>query len=129
MRSRAGGAQDGSARPPFHSHDGLKMTLRALLGSLTIAALASAIASAIAACGSPDARADLPESGRVVDSILPREEAVRRFREGLAPVDSLQGGAGSRDELVAAYVRAIAEADSAAVARLADRAAHYAANP
>ena len=55
MRSRAGGAQDGSARPPFHSHDGLKMTLRALLGSLTIAALASAIASAIAACGSPDA--------------------------------------------------------------------------
>jgi len=59
------------------------MTLKALLGAAAIAALA--------ACGSPDARADLPESGRVVDSILPREEALRRFREGLAPVDSLAG--------------------------------------
>ena len=110
MTCGAGGALDGSARPPFHFDDGSKMTARALLGAVVIAALA--------ACGSPDARADLPESGRVVDSILPREEAVRRFREGLAPVDSLEGGAKSRDELVAAFVRAIAEADSAAVARL-----------
>ena len=94
------------------------MTLKALLGAAAIAALA--------ACGSPDARADLPESGLVVDSILPREEAVRRFREGLAPVDSLAGGAGSRDELVAAFARAIAAADTAAIARMAVSRAEFA---
>jgi hypothetical protein len=94
------------------------MTLKALLGAAAIAALT--------ACGSPDARADLPESGRVVDSILPREEALRRFREGLAPVDSLAGGAGSRDELVAAFVRAIAAADTAAIARMAVSRAEFA---
>ena len=94
------------------------MTLKALLGAAAIAALA--------ACGSPDARADLPESGRVVDSILPREEALRRFREGLAPVDSLAGGAGSRDELVAAFVRGIAAADTAAIARMAVSRAEFA---
>jgi len=94
------------------------MTLKALLGAAAIAALA--------ACGSPDARADLPQSGRVVDSILPREEALRRFREGLAPVDSLAGGAGSRDELVAAFVRAIAAADTAAIARMAVSRAEFA---
>jgi hypothetical protein len=94
------------------------MTLKALLGAAAIAALA--------ACGSPDARADLPESGRVVDSILPREEALRRFREGLAPVDSLAGGAGSQDELVAAFARAIAAADTAAIARMAVSRAEFA---
>lgn len=94
------------------------MTLKALLGAVAILALA--------ACGSPDARADLPETGRVVDSILPREEAVRRFREGLAPVDSLTGGAGGRDELVAAFVRAVATADTAAIARLAVSRAEFA---
>ena len=94
------------------------MTLKTLLGAAAIAALA--------ACGSPDARADLPESGRVVDSILPREEALRRFREGLAPVDSLAGGVGSRDELVAAFVRAIAAADTAAIARMAVSRAEFA---
>jgi hypothetical protein len=93
------------------------MTLKALLGASVLA---------LAACGSPDARADLPESGRVVDSILPREEALRRFREGLAPVDSLAGGAGSRDELVAAFVRAIAAADTAAIARMAVSRAEFA---
>jgi hypothetical protein len=95
-----------------------KVTITALLGPVVIAA--------IAACGSPDARADLRERGRVVDSILPREEAVRRFREGLPPVDSLEGAAGSRDELVAAFVRAIAEADTAAIASLALSRAEFA---
>lgn len=94
------------------------MTVRALFGSVAIFALA--------ACGSPDARADLPEGGRVVDSILPREEAVRRFREGLAPADSLVGGADSRDALVAEFVRAVAAADTAAIARMAVSRAEFA---
>jgi len=98
------------------------MTVRPLLGLVII----SALASAIAGCGSSDARADLPERGRVVDSLLPREEAVRRFREGLAPVDSLEGATGSRDELVAAFVRAIAAADTAAVGRMAVSRAEFA---
>jgi hypothetical protein len=94
------------------------MSVKALLGTLILAA--------VAACGSPDARADLPKSGRVVDSILPREEALRRFREGLTPVNSLARGARSRDELVATFVRAIAEADTAAVARMAVSRAEFA---
>ena len=72
-----------------------------------------------AACGGPDARAELPEAGRVVDSILPREEALRRFREGLPPAESLGGGAMSRDELVSAFMRALGAADTAAIADLA----------
>jgi hypothetical protein len=73
----------------------------------------------IAACGGPDVRAELPAAGRVVDSILPREEALRRFREGLPPADSLSGGAESRDALVAAFMRALGAADTAAIAGLA----------
>lgn len=73
----------------------------------------------IGACGGPDARADLPAAGRVVDSVLPREEALRRFREGLRPVDSLSGGAGSRDALVAEFVRALSAGDTGAVAAMA----------
>jgi hypothetical protein len=73
----------------------------------------------IGACGGPDARADLPAAGRVVDSILPREETLRRFREGLPPVDSLSGGAGSRDALVAEFVRALSAGDTGAVAAMA----------
>jgi hypothetical protein len=80
----------------------------------------------VAACESPDARADLPKTGRVVDSILPREEALRRFRDGLTPVDALAGGADSRDELVAAFARAIAAADTATMARLAVSRAEFA---
>jgi hypothetical protein len=73
----------------------------------------------IAACGGPDARADLPAAGRVVDSILPREEAMQRFREGLPQVDSLSGGAASRDALVAEFVRAVGAADTSAIAAMA----------
>lgn len=72
-----------------------------------------------AACGSPDARADHLVSGRVVDSILPREEALRRFREGLPRADSLAGGAESRDGLVAAFLRALSAADTGALNDLA----------
>jgi hypothetical protein len=79
----------------------------------------AALLAGVAACGNPDARAELPASGRVVDSILPREEALRRFRGGLPPADSLTGGTESRDALVAAFVRALGAADTAAIAELA----------
>lgn len=80
----------------------------------------------IAGCNGSDARAEPASAGRVVDSALPREEAERRFREKLTPVDSLAGGAKSRDQLVAAYLRALAAADTAALVRLAVTEAEFA---
>jgi hypothetical protein len=80
---------------------------------------------ALAACGGPDARAEAPAGG-VVDSILPREEAVRRFRQGLAPVDALAGGAQSLDGLVTAYFRALSAADTATLAALGVTRAEFA---
>ncbi|HVG43995.1 MAG TPA: hypothetical protein VM890_04670, partial [Longimicrobium sp.] len=56
-----------------------------------------------------------PAPGTQVDSILPPEEEARRFREGLADPGVLAGGAGSREALVRAFVRAVERADTAAV--------------
>ena len=57
--------------------------------------------------------------GYVVDSIFPMEEMLRRFREPLGePVFVLARGAESRDGLVRAFVRALAERDDAALERL-----------
>ena len=55
----------------------------------------------------------------VVDSVVPREVALERFRHGLTPVDSLSGGAPSREALVQAFARAVERRDSAALRRLA----------
>jgi hypothetical protein len=71
------------------------------------------------ACDGPDVRAVSATPGHAVDSALPREEMVRRFIDGLPRTDSLTGGAGSRDQLVAAFVRALASADTAALQRMA----------
>lgn len=70
-------------------------------------------------CRGQETRAELPETGRVVDSVLPREVALRKFREGLPRVDSLSGGSTSRDALVAAFVRAVGARDTAALAEMA----------
>jgi hypothetical protein len=58
--------------------------------------------------------------GYIVDSILPIEEELRRFREavGGTPVTALRGGAASRDELVQALAAAVSTGDSVAVASL-----------
>ena len=42
-----------------------------------------------------------------VDSVVPREVAIERFREGTQQVTSFTGGAKSRDALVKAWVKAI----------------------
>ncbi len=70
------------------------------------------------------AKASAPS--RVVDSILPIEEHLRRFRATLAPVESLAGGAGSRDSLVAAMVRATAAGDTLSLRGLLLTKAEYA---
>jgi hypothetical protein len=56
--------------------------------------------------------------GRIIDSILPIEEHLRRFRAGLAGVDSLQGGAASERALVTALLSATGARDSTALGAL-----------
>jgi hypothetical protein len=62
-------------------------------------------------------------SSRHVDSILPLNESIRRFRVGLTAVTTLSGGAESRAALVRAFVRAVERSDTATIRRLVmDRA-------
>lgn len=70
-------------------------------------------------CDRPEARMESLGGTGVVDSALPRDEALRRFKAGLPPVDSLEGGAASRGELVASFMEALARSDTAALTRLA----------
>ena len=96
----------------------------------TISLVAVAIACRSDTKASPDAERSAPadsvsrarqdsinraQPGYVVDSILPPDEAMRRFRATF-PGDSarvLTGGSTSRDALVRRFVRAVAAADTA----------------
>jgi hypothetical protein len=83
------------------------------------------LASFLAACagreGKPAANArdsatrPPPPSLGIVDSALPPEEAMRRFREGLPVVTRLEHGARSRDALVQRFARAVERRDTADV--------------
>lgn len=53
-----------------------------------------------------------------IDSVVPREVAIERFRQGTQQVTRLTGGALSRDALVKAWVKAIETADTAALKRM-----------
>lgn len=81
------------------------------------------------ACGDARGERDTPEAahppGYVVDSILPPEEAMRRFRVGLARVEHLDG-ARSRDELVRRFMHAAGRQDSAALRALTLSRAEFA---
>jgi hypothetical protein len=59
------------------------------------------------------------QPGYIVDSILPIEEALRRFRAGLgAPARELGGGAPSRDALIHAFAQALGSRDTVALKSL-----------
>jgi hypothetical protein len=65
--------------------------------------------------------------GYVVDSILPVDEELRRFRAGLgAAPTALSGGARTRQALVDSFSVAVSHADSAALARLVLTRAEFA---
>jgi hypothetical protein len=65
--------------------------------------------------------------GYVVDSALPIEEALRRFRADINDTPTvLSGGARSRDALVAAFARAVERGDSVALRRMAMTRAEFA---
>jgi hypothetical protein len=79
-----------------------------------------------AAAAPPRAAAPAPP-GRVVDSILPMPELLRRFRADLGPAPAaLGGGAPSREALVRAFVRAVEARDTAALRRLVLSRAEFA---
>lgn len=62
---------------------------------------------------------------RVVDSILPRAEALRRFQLNLTPVGELESPYASRDSLMAAFVKALGDRDTAALASMAVSRAEF----
>jgi hypothetical protein len=78
-----------------------------------------------AACGRPDADGAAPGRQKPivsaavpsgpVDSATPIEEALRRFREGLAEPSTLKGGSPSREQLVRRFVRALETRDTSAL--------------
>jgi hypothetical protein len=79
----------------------------------------------LAACPPRDVRP--PRAAEeTVDSVLPRAEALRRFREGLPEVTELAGGAPSRDALVRGVIHALETRDTAALGALAVTKGEYA---
>lgn len=59
-----------------------------------------------------------PHTPQHVDSAVPREVAIERFREGTRRVTAFKGGAASRDALVRKWVKAIESADTAALKQM-----------
>jgi hypothetical protein len=55
------------------------------------------------------------QTEQVVDSVIPREEALRRFRDGVPEVRELSGGVASSEALAAGVARALAARDTAAL--------------
>jgi len=62
----------------------------------------------------------------VVDSVVPWDIALTRFREGLAEPGGLEGGAESREELVRAFMEALERRDTLALDRLIVSRAEFA---
>jgi len=59
------------------------------------------------------------DGGTVVDSVLPMEVMLARFRDGLPRPTTLHGDSDSRDALVREVITALEASDTAAFARLA----------
>jgi hypothetical protein len=88
-----------------------------LMVSILVAAPAALV---LGGCGRQSRATEPPkETASVVDTAVSRDEALREFREGLAPTDSLTGGAPSRTALVRTFVRAVEQNDTVALERLA----------
>ncbi|MEO7367338.1 MAG: hypothetical protein ABIZ36_05235, partial [Gemmatimonadaceae bacterium] len=66
--------------------------------------------------------------GYVVDSILPVEEELRRFREDVGgdKIRMLQGGASSRDSLVRRFLKALRSSDTSALQAMVLNAPEFA---
>ena len=91
-----------------------------------IMGIAGMVIGAIACESSVAREPKSAEANSTVDSVVPREEALRRFREGVPPAEHLQGGESSVAALIDAYARALQARDTAAIARLAISRAEFA---
>ena len=61
-----------------------------------------------------------------VDSAIPIDEALRRFRQELAIPEGFRGGFGSREKLIRGFVRALEARDTAALRQMVLRADEFA---
>jgi hypothetical protein len=95
--------------------DELSNVPRLQLLALTSAILVSACSPGRAGDRDTTTTAAATRPARIIDSILPIEEHLRRFRTGVPQVDSLSGGFGSRDSLVRAMLAAAAASDTSAL--------------
>lgn len=88
----------------------------ALLAAFVLSMTGAACRNRDAAAASNTAVASRPRAAGVVDSAIPTDEALRRFRAGLPEVSALDGGAApSRDLLVRRFLDALARRDTAAL--------------
>jgi len=76
------------------------------------------------ACGPADDASR--QAARVVDSVIPIDVALERFRKDLTKPDGLGGGAGHRDTLVRRVIDALQANDTLAFERLAVNRAEWA---
>lgn len=101
-------------------------TARSTAESARMASADSARTDSIARARQDSINRTLP--GYVVDSILPVDEEIRRFRAAIGgpAVSRLEGGSGSRDDLVQRFMRSAQDADTAAMRRMALSAREFA---
>ena len=87
---------------------------------VAVLALATALTAACAPAGDSAARRDhgTRPPARIVDSILPVEEELRRFQQHLTRPAALVGGAPSREALVRQFVERLARRDTASLRAL-----------
>ncbi len=83
-----------------------------LMGVMLLAGCSSDRAAKAAAKAADSAAAPAPQH---IDSVVSREVALERFRQGTQQVTAFSGGAKSRDALVKAWVTAIEKADTTAL--------------
>lgn len=89
----------------------------------TLSGCAIALLGGLAGCGTD---ASARGATITVDSIVPRDVALARFRVQLPAVAALAGGAASREALVRAFVRAVTAGDTAALRGLTLSRAEFA---
>jgi hypothetical protein len=81
--------------------------------------VALALAAGATACGPTDQTpAAAQQLASRVDSAVPREAALARFRACCARVDSLSAGESSRDALIRRFVQSLETRDTAALRRM-----------
>ena len=115
-----------------------KQGLTSLFSASCLLALVVACGEGHAASAIDSARADSitlvrqdsinrAQPGYIVDSILPMDEQLRRFRAGLNEIPrTLNGSAHSKDQLMRSFVRALESADTLGLVRLALTRAEFA---